>query len=416
MRSRAPGDHQAVPRCRGQRGRGPLRRRRRGPRPPGRERRGQVHADERPLRPVPPDEGEILIDGAEVSTSRRRRTPSRPGIGMVHQHFMLVPVFTVAENVMLGDEDTRGLRTSWTSRRPAAEILESRERYGLAVDPDAVVEDLPVGVQQRVEILKALHRDARCLILDEPTAVLTPSEIDDLVRDHASAWRLRPVDRLHHPQAARGHAPGRPHHRAPARTGGRPTPTPAATDQQQLASLMVGHDVQLVVDKAPAHPGDPVLEVEDLVVADERDQVAVDGVTFRCARARSSPSPASRETARPSWSRPHRTGPAGPGHGPPGRRGRDRVAAQRTCSDAGRRPTCPRTGRPTAWSGRSTSPRTWSSTLRRSAVRHGGPPSTGPPCDERPSSLVEQFDVRTPSVDTRPHPVRRQPAEGHRRP
>jgi general nucleoside transport system ATP-binding protein len=180
---------------------------------------------------------------------------------------------------MLGNEDTRGLgRLDIAAAR--AEILELSERYGLAVDPDAVVEDLPVGVQQRAEILKALHRDARCLILDEPTAVLTPSEIADLervVRGLADSGRsiifithklgevMRLADRIAVLRGGRvvGHT------------------TPAETDQQQLASLMVGHDVQLVVDKAPAHPGDPVLEVEDLVVADERDQVAVDGVTFQ---------------------------------------------------------------------------------------------------------------------------------------
>jgi len=201
------------------------------------------------------------------------------GIGMVHQHFMLVPVCTATENLMLGNEDTRGLgRLDIAAAR--AEILELSERYGLAVDPDAVVEDLPVGVQQRAEILKALHRDARCLILDEPTAVLTPSEIADLervVRGLADSGRsiifithklgevMRLADRIAVPRGGRVVGPT----------------TPAETDQQQLASLMVGHDVQLVVDKAPAHPGDPVLEVEDLVVADERDQVAVDGVTFQ---------------------------------------------------------------------------------------------------------------------------------------
>ena len=110
---------------------------------------------------------------------------------MVHQHFMLVPVFTVAENVMLGREQTRGpgfldraaARRRWCASCP--------ERYGLAVDPDALVEDLPVGVQQRVEIIKALANDAKVLILDEPTAVLTPQEIDELMDDHALAARTR---------------------------------------------------------------------------------------------------------------------------------------------------------------------------------------------------------------------------------
>ena len=126
-----------------------------------------------------PTEGEILLDGEPVRFSGPGEA-MRAGIGMVHQHFMLVPVFTVAENVALGDEHTRGagvLDLESTRRR----IREISEQYGFDVDPDAVVEDLPVGVQQRVEIIKALTRDARILILDEPTAVLTPQETDELL-------------------------------------------------------------------------------------------------------------------------------------------------------------------------------------------------------------------------------------------
>ena len=111
---------------------------------------------------------------------RRRATRSPPGIGMVHQHFMLVPVFTVAENVMLGHEQTAAPACSTVAGR-AQQVRELSERYGLEVDPDALVEDLPVGVQQRVEIIKALASDAKVLILDEPTAVLTPQEIDELM-------------------------------------------------------------------------------------------------------------------------------------------------------------------------------------------------------------------------------------------
>ena len=103
------------------------------------------------------------------------------GIGMVHQHFMLIPVFTVAENVMLGHEETR--RIGFLDRRRARrDVAEISQRYGLDVPPDALVADLPVGVQQRVEIIKALSRDAQLLILDEPTAVLTPQETDELIR------------------------------------------------------------------------------------------------------------------------------------------------------------------------------------------------------------------------------------------
>jgi general nucleoside transport system ATP-binding protein len=224
-----------------------------------------------------PDEGEILLDDRPL----RARSPAdaiAAGVGMVHQHFMLVPVFTVAENVMLGVEPTGPLGD--IDRGEARErVVELSERYGLAVDPDATIEDLPVGVQQRVEILKALYRDARCLILDEPTAVLTPSEIDELmgiVRQLAAGGRsvifishkLREVvtiaDRI--TVLRDGAVVG--------------DTTPAEADEQALAAMMVGRDVQLVVDKSPSEPGDPVLEVEGLVVSDDRGQRAVTGVSF----------------------------------------------------------------------------------------------------------------------------------------
>ena len=126
-----------------------------------------------------PTEGEILVDDKPV-TFRGPGDAMAAGIGMVHQHFMLVPVFTVAENVALGDEPPRPA-ASWTSRTPGARSGRSRTEYGFDVDPDALIEDLPVGVQQRVEIIKALVRDAKVLILDEPTAVLTPQETDELL-------------------------------------------------------------------------------------------------------------------------------------------------------------------------------------------------------------------------------------------
>ncbi len=168
-----------------------------------------------------PDGGEILIDGKPVQLRRARATAIAAGIGMVHQHFMLIPVFTVAENVMLGHEDVNGPFGRLSRRRAAAKVRELSERYGLDVDPDAMVEDLSVGVQQRVEILKALTRNAGVLILDEPTAVLTPREIDDLIRVMEELRAGRHVDRVHHPQAARGQGDRRPHHRDPARQGRR---------------------------------------------------------------------------------------------------------------------------------------------------------------------------------------------------
>jgi general nucleoside transport system ATP-binding protein len=224
-----------------------------------------------------PDEGEILIDG----TPRRFRGPGdaiAARIGMVHQHFMLIPVFTVAENVMLGDEPTTGPLGQLSRRAAATTVRELSERYGLDVDPDALVGDLPVGVQQRVEILKALVRDAGVLILDEPTAVLTPQEIDDLIRVmrdlRASGTsivfithKLREVkavaDRI--TVIRRG------------KVVGETTPDAAETE---LAGMMVGRDVTLVVDKELAAPGDVALSIRDLVVRDDRGNVTVRGVTL----------------------------------------------------------------------------------------------------------------------------------------
>ena len=127
-----------------------------------------------------PDEGEIVLDNKAVRFGSPKDAIAA-GIGMVHQHFMLVPVFTVAENVTLGIEETR--RAGLLDRRKARkDVRELSHRYGLDVDPDALVENLPVGIQQRVEIVKALVREATVLILDEPTAVLTPAETEDLFR------------------------------------------------------------------------------------------------------------------------------------------------------------------------------------------------------------------------------------------
>jgi general nucleoside transport system ATP-binding protein len=224
-----------------------------------------------------PDEGEILLDGQPLH-ARSPADAIAAGIGMVHQHFMLVPVFTVAENVMLGVEPTG--RLGGIERDEARQrVVDLSERYGLAVDPDATVEDLPVGVQQRVEILKALYRDARCLILDEPTAVLTPGEIAelmDIIRQLAEADRsiIFISHKLREVLAIADEITVLRNGKVVGNT------TPADTDEQSLAAMMVGRDVKLVVDKAPAEPGDSVLTVEGLVVADDRGQRAVDGVTF----------------------------------------------------------------------------------------------------------------------------------------
>ncbi|WP_104106029.1 ABC transporter ATP-binding protein [Nocardioides sp. 616] len=223
-----------------------------------------------------PSEGRILVDGKPVTFS----SPSdaiAAGIGMVHQHFMLVPVFTVAENVMLGREHTRG--PGILNRAKAAEtVRELSSRYGLAVDPDRLVEDLPVGVQQRVEIIKALSHDAKVLILDEPTAVLTPQEIDELMDIMRSlkaqgtsiifiTHKLREVkavgDRIS--VIRRGRVVG--------------TADPSAPEAE-LAEMMVGREVKLVVDKDAPEPGADVLSVEHLTVVDPRGHQVVKDVSL----------------------------------------------------------------------------------------------------------------------------------------
>jgi len=222
------------------------------------------------------DSGEILLDGVPQHFEGPGDA-MRAGIGMVHQHFMLIPVFTVAENVMLGHEPTKfgGQLDAAAARTMVKEIAD---RFGFQIDPDAIVEDLPVGVQQRVEIIKALSRDAQVLVFDEPTAVLTPQETDELMqimrqlRDEGKAivfitHKLREVrevaDRI-----------------TVIRLGkvvGEASPT--ATNAE-LANLMVGRDVDLTVDKEPAKPGEDVLVVDGLTVADQFGNLVVNDVSF----------------------------------------------------------------------------------------------------------------------------------------
>ncbi len=225
-----------------------------------------------------PDEGEITIRGTEVDI-KDPNDAIRQGIGMVHQHFMLVPVFTVTENVMLGVESIKG--AVFLDRDTAAErIREISSRFGLEVDPDALVEDLPVGVQQRVEIIKVLYREADILILDEPTAVLTPQEAEDLFKvirslvdqgksvifiTHKLKEVLAIADRI--TVLREGRVVG--------------STTPRETAEAALANMMVGREVILKVDKEPAQPGEPVLEVQDLCVRDDRGALAVDTVSLQ---------------------------------------------------------------------------------------------------------------------------------------
>jgi general nucleoside transport system ATP-binding protein len=224
-----------------------------------------------------PDEGQILINGKEVDI-HEPNDAIHLGIGMVHKHFMLVPVMTVTENVMLGVEPTHNglfLDKQLVKKR----IKEISEQYGLEVNPDAYIKDLPVGTQQRVEIIKVLYRQAETLILDEPTAVLTPQEVESLFKvlrtlvangksiifiTHKLKEVLELADRI------------------TVLRGGRVVDTvlPKETTQEKLASMMVGREVSLVVKKKLATPQDIVLEVKDLYVQDEHKNMLVGGVTF----------------------------------------------------------------------------------------------------------------------------------------
>jgi general nucleoside transport system ATP-binding protein len=224
-----------------------------------------------------PTEGEIFVRGQKVEI----HSPSdaiAAGIGMVHQHFMLIPVFTVTENVMLGEETTRAGIV--LDRKATAErIQEISDQYNLAVDPWAKVGDLPVGVQQRVEIIKLLYRNADILIFDEPTAVLTPQEADDLFRimetltqqgksiifiTHKLREVLEAADVI--TVIRRGKMVG--------------STTPAEADQHSLAAMMVGREVQLELEKEEPKLGEVVLAVKDLVVTDPTNLVAVDQISF----------------------------------------------------------------------------------------------------------------------------------------
>ncbi len=223
------------------------------------------------------DEGEIVVEG-EVVRIRAPRDAIALRIGMVHQHFMLVEPLTVTENIVLGMEPTGafGIIDRAAAR---AKVLELSERYGLEVDPDAKVHDLSVGRQQRVEILKALYRDARILILDEPTAVLTPQEVTELfgiVRELV-AQGLAVVIITHKLDEVMAFSDRIAVMRNGELVG---ETTPSACNEQSLARMMVGRDVVLRVEKAPSTPGAPVLEVSDLQAVDDRKLEVLKGVSF----------------------------------------------------------------------------------------------------------------------------------------
>ena len=223
------------------------------------------------------EEGTILLDDVEQNF-KGPGDAMAAGIGMVHQHFMLIPVFTVAENVVLGNEPTKKLGVlDLDAARKKVRALS--DRFGFDVDPDALVSDLPVGAQQRVEIIKSLIRDAKILVLDEPTAVLTPQETDELMqimRDLAAAGTsiIFITHKLREVQAVSDKI-------TVIRQGkvvGQAKPTSTAGE---LATMMVGREVDLKVNKSVAKKGgNLVLRVEDIHVEDDRKQLAVDGVSF----------------------------------------------------------------------------------------------------------------------------------------
>jgi len=221
------------------------------------------------------DEGEILIDG-KPARFRDAKDAIHAGIGMVHQHFMLVPVFTVAENVVLGVEPT-GAIDHLDLRKAREQVRSISSEHGLEVDPDAIIEEIPVGIQQRVEIIKVLFRSADVLIFDEPTAVLTPQEVTDffgIVRSLRDAGKalvfithklhevLEVADRINVLRAGRI-------------VGER---DPKSATDAELAEMMVGRHVHFDVDKQPFNPGKPLLEASHLQVINDRGDLAVNNV------------------------------------------------------------------------------------------------------------------------------------------
>jgi general nucleoside transport system ATP-binding protein len=224
-----------------------------------------------------PDQGQILINGEEVAIHGPSDAIAR-GIGMVHQHFMLIPVMTATENVMLGVEPTRN-GIFLDKARVAKRIREISKQYELDIDPQAYIGDLPVGAQQRVEIIKVLYREASILILDEPTAVLTPQEVEGLFKVLRSLVAngksvIFITHKLKEVLAIADHII--------VLRSGRVVGAVDSKDasQEKLATMMVGREVNLVVKKKAASPKDVVLSVKDLYVRDERQNLTVNGASF----------------------------------------------------------------------------------------------------------------------------------------
>lgn len=224
-----------------------------------------------------PDEGEIWVNGSKANI-KSPIDAIKSGVGMVHQHFMLVPVFTVTDNVMLGEEFVK-FGGVLDRAKAAKKVQEISDKYKLDIDPYAYIKDLPVGLQQRVEIIKLLFREANILIMDEPTAVLTPQEVKELFKimqtlidqgksiifiTHKLGEVLECADKI---TVIRG-----------GKVVGSTDPKTATLSD--LANMMVGREVKLAVDKKLKKTGDIILEVNDLKVLDPRGGIAVDGITF----------------------------------------------------------------------------------------------------------------------------------------
>lgn len=224
-----------------------------------------------------PDEGEILLDG-KATKFRGPGEAIAAGIGMVHQHFMLVPVFTVYENVILGVEPTSfgGVINRQASRD---EVLEISNRYNLAVDPDALVEDLPVGIRQRVEIIKVLLRGAQILVFDEPTSVLTPQEVEEffgIVRELRDSGKTI-IFITHKLKEAIAMSDQIVVLRGGAVAG---SADPKKVTEEEVAALMVGREVDLIVDREPAKIGETRLAIKNLMVVDDYGRPLLNDVSF----------------------------------------------------------------------------------------------------------------------------------------
>jgi simple sugar transport system ATP-binding protein len=225
----------------------------------------------------PADTGEVFLNGQKVAI-HEPNDAIRLGIGMVHQHFKLVESFTIAENIILGSEITGPLGVLRDKEATQA-VLDLSRKFGFDVDPSELIQDVSVGTQQRVEILKALYRNADVLILDEPTAVLTPQEIDELIvimRGLVEQGKTIIIitHKLREIKAVAD--------RCTIVRRGKVIDTVdvSATDEQELASMMVGRDVSLTVEKGPSTPGETLLSIESLSVKDSRDLPAVNNLSL----------------------------------------------------------------------------------------------------------------------------------------